>query len=136
MAPGDAVGDVPGSDVPIASADDDVHGAVSTAYVVGNGQTGSSIRTEAGEDGGNEDVMADLAIEDGGYDEYREIVVLCLLDEQHRVDNDISKFFDKLDQNKKPVAGNSTHILFDVHRNCEPVLDFLMTCSSMTLAKA
>lgn len=133
-APSGGGGDVAGSGVPMASTDDDVYGALATAAAEVNGQTGSSILGEAGEDGGNGDVMADLAIEDGGTDEYREI--LCLLDDQHRVANDVFKFYDKLDQHSKPVATKSTHLLFDVHRNCEPVWAFLMTCSSMTLSKA
>lgn len=123
-----------GTRVPLSSGDvDDNAGAdppVLTEPEDGAGPT----QPEAHDSGNNADVSGDLEVEDGGIDQYREI--LCMIDDQHRVGTDIFKFYDLLDQYSKPVVAKSTHLLLDAHRPCEPLWAFLQNCSSMTLSKA
>lgn len=127
-----------GTHVPIATGHVTVEpaadAAVQTEAMEGTAPTCLSAEAEAHLTGSIADGSGDLPIEYGGIDDYIEI--LCLLDDQHRVATDIFNFYDNLDHHSKAVVAKSTHTLFDAHRQCEPLWDFLQSCALLAFSKA
>lgn len=100
-----------GTHVPLSSGDVNVDAGADPPLEPGDG-TGPT-QAEAHDGGSNAYVSADVAIKDGGIDDYIEF--LCMIDDQHRVGTYIFNIYGLLDQDSKPVVAKSTHLLLDVH---------------------